>query len=182
MGGEEPLRTTLRIASKVIVWTVIGAALGMLAAVTVPYLFGYRTLTVLSGSMVPTFRPGDVIVVREASPLDAHPGDIVTFRDPLAGGELVSHRVQSMQVVGSNVQFVTKGDANSGVENWTIASDGTLGIAAYKVPRIGYALSWVKGRWGRALMVVVPSLLLGAYFLVRIWRPEREPEAQEAVQ
>ena len=46
---------------------LLGAVVaGALALIVVPKLNGARPLTVLSGSMIPTFDPGDVVVVRAA--------------------------------------------------------------------------------------------------------------------
>lgn len=162
------------------VWTLLGIAAGLLLAITIPYLLGYRSLTVLSGSMAPAFNAGDVVVAEQISPLEARIGDVVSFRDPENGSRLVTHRVRRMEVEEGSVTFVTKGDANTSVEQWKVTPDGTIGRVRYYVPKVGYALYWTRGRLGRIFLIVVPALLLGAYELVRIWRPEPEdPEPEE---
>ena len=137
-------------------WSVLGFALVIVVAVALPNAFGLRDLTVLSGSMEPTFSTGDVVVERQISPLDARLGDIVSF--------------------------VTKGDANTGVEHWNVSADGTLGKVEYHVWRLGYLLSFIREPFGRIVLIVAPALLLGAYELVRIWRPKpgAVPEESDA--
>jgi signal peptidase len=152
-------------------WSVLGFALVIVLAVTLPSAFGLRDLTVLSGSMEPTISTGDVVVERQISPLDARLGDVVSFKDPEDASVLITHRVQSMVVHDGVVSFVTKGDANTGVERWKVSADGTIGKVEYHVWRLGYLLSWIRGPLGRVVLVVVPALVLGAYELVRIWRP-----------
>jgi signal peptidase len=152
-------------------WSVLGFALVVVLAVTVPNAFGLRDLTVLSGSMEPTIHTGDIVVERRISPLDVRLGDIVSFKDPEDPSILITHRVQSMVVHNGVVSFVTKGDANTGVERWTVSADGTIGKVEYHVWHLGYLLFWMRGPLGRVLLVVVPAVLLGAYELVRIWRP-----------
>ena len=93
---------------------------GLFLSVSVPYLFGERSLTVLSGSMEPQLHVGDVVVVDQVPPLDVRVGDIVTFRDPEDASRLITHRVREIDVNGSDVAFVTKGDANTSVEHWKI--------------------------------------------------------------
>ena len=52
----------LRSLATFILWTALAFGLGMLAVVTVPSLFGYRSLTVVSGSMEPTLGTGSVVI------------------------------------------------------------------------------------------------------------------------
>ena len=164
--------TAARILLTGALWTVGGLLVGLCMAVMVPILLRDRGLTVLTGSMEPTLNVGDVAVVKQISPLDARVGDVVTFRDPADATRLITHRVRSVRVGDGVARFVTKGDANTSVERWQIPTDGTIGRVLYRVPRIGYALFWLRGRFGRLLLVVIPALLLGAYELWRIWRPE----------
>ncbi len=175
VGAKRRVLTVVRLAGRLariaVAWTVLGLGLGLVLSITLPYLFGYRSLTVLSGSMEPTLRVGDVVVVREVPPLSVKVGDIVSFRDPTDFSRLITHRVRSIQVSGISVQFVTKGDANTSVEHWQVPITGTIGKVSYRVWRLGYALFWIRGRLGRLILLVIPALVLGAYELARIWRP-----------
>ena len=157
-------------------WTVLALFGGLFLAVSVPYLLGQRSLTVLSGSMEPTLHVGDVVVVEQVPPLDVRVGDIVTFRDPEDAERLITHRVREIDVQGNSVAFVTKGDANTSVENWKVTTDGTIGRVRYHVWRLGYLMFWIRSRLGRLAMVVIPALLLGGFELWRIWRPVRDDD------
>jgi signal peptidase len=171
----------LRLAHRLTVaaiWTVLGLFGGIFLAVTVPYLFGFRSLTVLSGSMEPTLHVGDVVVVEQVPPLDVRVGDIVTFRDPEDPTRLITHRVRQIEVNGPNVQFVTKGDANTSVEDWKIDSSGTIGRVNYHLWRLGYLMFWIRSPFGRLGMVVVPALVLGGFELLRIWRPAKDGDGE----
>jgi signal peptidase I len=173
------LRRVLLLGLTAVLWSLGGLVLGLALAITVPYLFGNKSLTVLSGSMEPALHVGDVVVVHEISPLSARVGDIVTFRDPADVTRLITHRVRSIQAVGNTVRFVTKGDANTAVENWKISADGKIGQVQYRIPRIGYMLAWIRGKLGRLMLVVIPALVLGAWEIHRIWRPRSEEDDDE---
>jgi signal peptidase len=164
----------------VVCWSVLGFAFVLVLSVMLPNLFGMRDLTVLSGSMEPTIHTGDVVVEHEIHPLDAQIGDVVSFKDPEDPSILITHRVQDIQVHKGVVAFVTKGDANTGVEHWNVSADGMIGRVDYHVWRLGYLLFWIRGRMGRILLMVLPALLLGAYELLRIWRPEKREVPDEA--
>lgn len=159
-----------------LLYGAFGFAAAIAMSITVPTLFGHKTLTVLSGSMAPTLRPGDVVVDSKIAPLDARVGDVVTFRDPERGSIVVTHRVVSMRASADDVYFETKGDANTGTEKWSIRTDGTIGRVEYRVPKIGYVVNTLGSRFGRLAFIVVPALLLALLELRRIWRPaEKEP-------
>lgn len=159
------------------IWAVIGLAAGLAGAVTVPSLFGFKPLTVLSGSMEPTLRTGGMVVDQAITPLDARPGDIVTFNDPEDHERLITHRLRSVRVQGGKAFMVTRGDANDSSERWNVALDAEIGRVAYHLPMLGYVRSWISGSSARLALLVVVGLL-GVWMLIDIWRPKRDPESE----
>lgn len=173
-------RTIARTVLTAVLWTALGLGVGLVVALTVPNLAGYRTLTVLSGSMEPSIRTGDVLVSHWISPEQARVGDVVTFREP--GGErLYTHRVRSVRVKGGTARLVTKGDANNTPERWHASTGGRIARAEYRVPKAGYVVQAIAGRYGRIGLIVVPALALAAWELARIWRPRRTASPREVL-
>lgn len=158
-------------------WIGLGLLFGTLFAAVAPQLAGYRSFTVRSGSMTPAIETGDVVVTKPISPLAARVGDVVTFVDPEGTGKLFSHRVQSVRAAGDEVAFVTRGDANTSTEHWRVPAGGSIGRVAYRIPKIGYALSWIDSGPARLALIAIPALLLLWAALVRIWRPQK-PSAE----
>ena len=150
--------------------TLAGLVIGLVIAIGVSLALGYRTFAVLSGSMEPNIHTGDAVVDKPIRPLDARVGDVVTFKDPGRGGELVTHRLRSIRPNGATVAMVTKGDANTAVERWNVPVNGSVGRVTYRLPHLGRAMAAVRGRYGRLLLIALPALLLGLYELTRIWR------------
>ena len=179
VGGAEPMKRIVRLTALLIGWIVLGAFGGLLLAVGVPNLFHAKSLTVMSGSMEPTISTGDVVVAQQISPMDARVGDIVSFRDPLEHDRVITHRVRVIHVIKDKVEFVTKGDANTNTEHWAVPEDGTIGRVAFHVPRLGYFMVWIHSTFGLLLLIVLPTLILGATELWNIWRPRgaHEPGA-----
>jgi signal peptidase I len=159
---------------RALLWLVIGLVAAVAVAVTAMIPFGGRALTVMSGSMSPAIDTGDVVVSRSVSPLDLRLGDIVTFRDPQDSKRLITHRVRGIRISGGEARFVTKGDANNAAESWVVPSDGKVGLVVYRLPKLGYAFSWLGHPFARLALVVVPALLLGAYEVRRIWRSSED--------
>jgi signal peptidase I len=152
-------------------WVAIGFGLGMIAIVTLPSVFGYQSLTVISGSMEPTLGVGSVVIDEVITPPDAHPGDIVTFKDPLHPRQL-THRLQKVRVEGDTYYMTTLGDANDVPEHWTVPSTGHIGRVVAHLPKLGYVREGLGGRYVR-LGAVGLVLLVGAFMLVDLWRPRR---------
>lgn len=168
--GRHPLARRLWLFA---LWLGLGALFAALLAAAAPLAVGDRSFTMRSGSMTPAIETGDVVVTEPISPLAATVGDIVTFRDPEGSGKLFSHRVQSLRAAGDVVEFVTRGDANTATERWTVPSDGSVGKVLYTVPKIGYALVWTGTVPARVALIAIPALLLCATGVTRIWR--RDP-------
>jgi signal peptidase I len=157
------------------VWVAIGMLAGLLLAVAAPIAIDWRPYTVLTGSMRPVIQPGDVVMDEPVTPIQARPGDVITFPDPQKS-RLVTHRVKSMKVADGRASFVTQGDANNIVEKWQVPVDQTLGRVVYKIPKVGHLAVWSAKPTSRLLLIVGPALLIGAVALVRIWRaPPDEP-------
>jgi signal peptidase len=155
-------------------WTVLGSAVGMLLAVVLPFAFGMRSLSVMSGSMEPAIHTGDVIVNRWIRPADARVGDAISFNDPSRGNIVLTHRVVSMRARSDRVEFVTRGDANTGVERWSAPAMGRIGRVVYRVPHAGFLMMFTRTPGGKLLFLVLPAFGWGAWEIYRIWRPAKE--------
>jgi signal peptidase len=168
-----------RVAAGLALWLALGLSAGVVLAAAAPALFGFRSFTVMSGSMRPLLGVGDVVVTRPVSAHDVRVGDVITFPDS-ERKELVTHRVRAIHIAGSRASIVTRGDANDASEKWAVDANGHLGRVAYHLPLVGYALAWTHARNARLLLVVIPALLLAVIELRRIWRPRR-PENVDVV-
>jgi signal peptidase len=91
------------------------------------YFLGVRLHVVLSDSMRPTFKSGDLLVTRSVPTAGLGVGDVpVLLRADVDGP--VAHRIIEVEHTGTTT-LVTKGDANS-------SSDPALVLAASEVPAV----------------------------------------------
>lgn len=117
---------------------------------------GWEPIVVTSGSMQPTLRPGDVLMI------DDHPADfvgqrtVVTYAD--SDGELVTHRV--FEVLRGQGEYITKGDANPTPDTDRIAPGEVVGVGRLVVPLVGLALVWgLQGNLAPLLAVIVLTMV-----------------------
>jgi signal peptidase I len=161
----------LRRAARTLSLAAVAFAVSIGASVTLPVALGQHAFTVLSGSMEPALRTGDVVVVTRIAPTEARIGDVVSFRSPDVPGRTITHRVVDVTASGTALHFVTRGDANSADESWSIDRTGTIGRVEYRIPKLGFVTNRIGSKVGRFAFLVVPALLLALLELKRIWRP-----------
>ena len=95
-------------------------------------------LVVVSGhSMERTFYDGDLLAVKGLA--DKHSinlMDIIVFHNPYDWNTLIVHRV--IQIIPeSSLEFVTKGDYNSGPDPWRVQETDVVGVVVARVPSAG---------------------------------------------
>ena len=159
-----------------------GACVALLALGAGPALGLYRTVTVLSGSMRPTFSPGDVIVVTPEPARDLRVGQVISYRIPVDGRPIETHRVVRILESGDEPIVQTKGDANNADDPWQAKlHGGTLWRFRFRVPLVGYPILALRTPFAHWLLVVLAPVLLALYLLSTIWRPRpRRPAAPRA--
>jgi len=191
-------------------WTVIATcALAYATSLAVPLwyqLHDQKLLIVTSGSMVPTFDPGDAVVTRNVG--DSYellkPGLMVSFW-PLGSTQLVTHRIVSVTNIASTTgevddegraiksmrdgkpvevpYIITKGDANEENDANATPAANVQGIVLSVHPHWGWVLQWAESPAGRAAMLVPPLVALATLEVLAVAdgrrrgpRPERRPE------
>jgi signal peptidase I len=169
-------------------WTATLAAL--VAAIglgVLPHLGVYRTLTVLSASMKPTFSPGDVVVVRPEPIQRLRVGQVISYAVPVGAHQVETHRVVAiLRGQGTTTPVIqTKGDNNTVADPWTAQLNGsTVWRLEAVVPKAGYAVNLMRGRTFHLFSVILIPGLLAIAFLARLWgigsRHERKPGDVEA--
>ncbi len=117
-------------------WMVISNVLFKGDKSKAPTIFGYRSFIVLSGSMEPKIKPGDVIWVKKTHMKELKEGDILTY---ISEENFITHRIKKIE--GNSL--VTKGDANN-VEDSPIKSSQVYGKYSFRIPYLGYILVGLK--------------------------------------
>jgi signal peptidase I len=162
--NAEPARRLLGGAGQVLLVT-IGAMLG---AIVLLSLIGLRPMVVMSGSMSPALIPGDMVVSRAIHPRDVHVGDVIIFADPTRENALVTHRVVAKELAEDGWSFVTRGDANTGEERWSIAGNQMLGMPALRIPRLGRVAAYLAEPSLTWMLVAASALTMASSVLKKI--------------
>jgi signal peptidase len=171
-----------RIAGAVTTLLLVGTGVLLLATTVGPRVLHYRTASMLTGSMAPKIKPGDVIVDTEENATDVKVGQIITYHIPVD-----DHRVESHRVVwvgrdrDGAVLFRTKGDANTGNDPWTARISGRVWQVRAVVPGAGAAIRFLRRPLVAIALTRVLPVLLVAMMLLSIWRPRKSPRRRSEV-
>jgi len=126
----------------------------------VPDFFGYKPFIVLSGSMEPSIKTGDLIVTRMIAPDKIKVGDIISFQ--IEKNVVVSHRVTAIINEGG-LSFSTKGDANVGIDAGNVSPDSIEGIYVWRAPGLGRFAIFLQTPVGMLIFVVFPLFVFVLY-------------------
>lgn len=127
-------------------------------------LAGYTPLTVASDSMSPTFRAGDLIIIRKCDPEMLKEGDIVTFHTIINNEfALNTHRITEIQDLGGARSYVTKGDNNELADIHMIADGDIVGKYVCHLAGFGKVMSFLSSSLGFLLVIVLPLLIFFIY-------------------
>ena len=94
------------------------------------------TIRAASGSMRPALDVGDIAIVTETPTWRIGPGDIIEYRS--VEQPSVIHRVVEIQQVQDRTMFVTKGDANDGVDMEPVPAENVVGLHVYTIRHVGW--------------------------------------------
>lgn len=143
-----------------------------------PRLLSYRTITELSGSMAPSIRTGDLLVDMAQPVESVRAGQVLSFRAPMPGRPVVTHRVTAVERRHGQTLIRTKGDANAAPDPWLARIDDTTVWRVHAtVPLVGSVIRALHRPVAHVLaLYLLPSVLL-TWLLVGLWR---RPDARHA--
>lgn len=116
-----------------------------------------KVLIIRSNSMSPKLPTGSAIAVKPSSFYKR--GDVISFSTE--NDFIITHRISEVVSNQSgDISYITKGDANTGVDRKTVPYNKVIGVGIWALPYIGYLLSFLKTKVGFTLLVLTPAVLI----------------------
>ena len=158
-----------------------------------PTIFGYKPLIVLSDSMYPTIKKGDLIFTQVVDVKDLKPGDVITYReyedDGKTLGTVVTHKIYDIttetdgehagqlkfRTYGINNQRQADGKIkyNKNGEMVVINMDDAVyapqieGRYTSKINGLGSFIYWMQGTWGLIVCIGIPLVAFIVYEFIK---------------
>jgi signal peptidase I len=144
---------------------ILFLALGVL-----PRLGLYRPVTVLSGSMRPTFSPGDMVIDVPEPVSAVRVGQVISYQVPVGIHQVETHRIVHILQGGPHPTIQTQGDANNYHDPWTARLEGnTAWRMVAVIPHLGYVVNFLRGPALQKAAIFVAPALLALLMISEIW-------------
>ena len=125
-------------------------------------IFGYRMFTVATGSMVPMYNVGDILLCKEVDPSTLKVGDDITYMGMKSTfkDKLITHRIIKI-AKNDNGEYIfqTQGIATTSPDP-AIKEDQIYGKIITEIEILSWVYKQVTTPVGLVLMVIVPILLI----------------------
>lgn len=129
---------------------------------------GYRIFRVQTGSMIPKYQIGDVILVKEKNIDKIKIGDDITYQgeEGIIKGILITHRVIDIEEIDEKKTFHTQGIANS-LEDPVVYGEQINGVVQFKMHILTLICSLLNNRYIFYFCGVLP---LTIYVFFRVFK------------
>lgn len=149
------------VAARVALAVLVGLALWAV----VPTVLGQTATVVMSDSMAPGLRSGDVVIAHPSSSSEVRFGQVLLVTDPDRPERLRLHRLIGKR----DGELILRGDANPAADTSPVHPSAVRAVGVLRVPIIGLPLLWM--RTGQPLLVA--AALLALVLLVAVMKTER---------
>jgi signal peptidase I len=150
--------------------TALAAVLVFWVLVLRPAALGGPTsyIVIRGSSMLPTYAPGDLVIVRTAA--EYRVGDVVAYRVPdgdVGAGLIVIHRIVAVDRDG----LALRGDNNAAPDPWQPRESDVVGEAWMAVPGFGRVLAAIH----QPVVLAALAASVVVAFIVA-WKPRPRPD------
>lgn len=122
--------------------TVAVVIFALLTVLLITCQFRFGMLVIATESMTGEINKGDAVVYEEYEHGKAEVGDVIVFTK--GNDRRVVHRIVDIIPIDQQHTYVTKGDANDGVDAGYITDSDIIGTVRFKIAYIGYPTVWLR--------------------------------------
>lgn len=123
---------------------------------------GIRMFSVETGSMVPVYNIGDVLIAKEIEPDEIKVGDDIVYKgeEKTYNDKVITHRVKSIEKQeDGNYKIITQGVAND-LEDPEINQTQVYGKVIYKVRTLGFLTRLTRNVYTFYFIIFIPIAMI----------------------
>lgn len=189
------MKKALKIILDVLAWILlIVAMLVTLLVFTsskndgISSIFGFMPMSVQSDSMSPTFKQGDMIMVKKIDDvMSLKEDDVITFYTIVDGARIINtHRIVKIEETDGIRSFITRGDNNPIDDTLPVYSADIIGKwTGTSIGSLGKFMDFLKTKTGFFVCVLIPVALFFIFELYKLIaaiieaRREKDPKLDE---
>lgn len=152
----------------------------------IPSVNGYTPLIVLTESMEPKIKSGDLIICKKVSSNYIEEGMIISFFDPSGNGQtIVTHKINRIEIDEevNAIYYYTQGINNNIEDRNPVSFDNVIGVyTGVRLAWLGQFILFIQKPVGLLICIVIPILifLLIWYLKQLINKNEKNKETFDA--
>lgn len=142
---------------------------------------GIRMFSVETGSMVPVYNVGDVLIAKEIEPQEIKVGDDIVYKgeEKTYNDKVITHRVKSIEKQeDGNYKIITQGVAND-LEDPEINQTQIYGKIVYKVRVLGFLTRLTRNVYTFYFIIFIPIAMIVYRIIKNIVGGEEEDDDGE---
>jgi len=141
---------------------------------------GIRVFTIVTGSMLPEYEIGDMIVSIETDPKKIEEGDNVVYEGKVGdfSGKIVTHKVIKKNPTKDGYKFITKGTNNT-IEDPEIDESQIMGKVIYKTFILSFISKLLAKPAAFFFIVFIPFVILVFLEIVDVCEEKRKLKEEE---
>lgn len=153
---------------------------------SVPAINGYSPLIVLTESMEPDIKSGDLIICKAIDKEDIEVGLVISFYDPESkSNSVVTHKIEERVIQDGEVFYRTKGINNNIVDKALVPEDNVIGVyTGTRFAGLGTIVLFAQSTWGLVICVLIIVAIFALFFISHyvssVKRRKEEASEQDA--
>ena len=147
----------------------------------VPSIGKSTPLIVLTESMEPKIKSGDMIITKITATEDIGEEDVIAFFDPASkSNSVVTHRVIGKYEEGGKIYFKTQGDNNDIADKHNVPAENVIGVwHGFRLPLLGHVMLFMQSTWGLIVCIALPVSLF--VLLEVLQRRKKDKDSQSDI-
>ncbi len=143
-------------------------------------LGGFRIFNIATGSMIPKYEIGDVLLSKSTDASEIEVGDDIVYRGEKGdfAGKIITHQVIEKKEENGSYQFQTKGIANEEADP-IISESQVLGVVVYKIQTLSFISKIINNLYSFYFILFVPIVFLIFLEVRRIWKNIKEDQEKK---
>ena len=147
----------------------------------VPSFGKYIPLIVLTESMEPAIRSGDMIICQKVNPEDLEIGDVISYFDPKSSASsVITHRIDGKWVdeKTGKLVFHTVGDNNDLTDTWDVPAENIIGKwnDGARIAFVGSIILFMQSTLGLIVCVLLP---VAALIIIEVLRRRKSDNKKQ---
>lgn len=140
---------------------------------------GIRIFNIVTGSMVPKYKVGDILISKTIEPSKIQIGDDLVYKGTKNSykGKIITHQVIKIQEKEGKYEFTTKGLANE-EEDPIVEEEQIYGIIVYKTVLLSFIGKIINNLYLFYFLIFIPIAILIVIKIIALRKEEKQEDSK----